>query len=77
MSSQRDELYEDLQEWRRDATVMESDAMIMLPTVSVMRILGAVQDQVQAMLINPLSKVAEIRDLHEVQLALEEQLAAQ
>ena len=71
------DVFEDIAMWRQDATMMMTDVLIQLPTVSAMRILGAVQDKVRDLSRDPFSDVAEVHDLQEAQSELEHQIFIQ
>lgn len=71
------DIYTEIEAWRQDATIMMTEVLIQLPTVSAMRILGAVQDKVRDLIRDPLADVAEVHDLQEAQIELEHQMFIQ
>jgi hypothetical protein len=77
MQPQQDPIYTEIETWRQDATKMESDAMLMMPTIQAMQLLGVVQDAFTNAAQNPLSPVAEIQELWELQSLMENQIASQ
>ena len=77
MQPQQDPIYDEIEMWRSDATRMEPDAMLMMPTIQAMQLLGVVEDTLTNALQNPLSSVIKMQELWILKTTMESQIAAQ